>query len=331
MIRICICGNSGHAGTIFETLSVRKDLQITAWCRSYKEENMEAFCTRLETFGMSAKEYEDYATMIQQEKPDIVVIDSIYSKHASLAALALQQNIHVYCDKPLALTWADLDLLKQTASASNGCLWAMQTARFDPWFFTAADLIRKGRIGSPRLYQIQKSYRYGQRPDFYRSRTLHGGLIPWVAIHGIDLLCSLSDEKVQTVYAHHSCCSQRPETGELELSAQLMLTLSDGSSAQISADYLRPETAPTHGDDRLRAAGTQGIIEVYDNCVFLSDEHGYRRQIPLLKTPLIFDEFIRTAFHSENSHILNTAESLRLTELALLARDAADQAHPIQL
>ena len=26
-------------------------------------------------------------------------------------------------------------------------------------------------------------------------------------------------------------------------------------------DYLRPATAPTHGDDRLRIAGTLGVVE----------------------------------------------------------------------
>jgi hypothetical protein len=26
-------------------------------------------------------------------------------------------------------------------------------------------------------------------------------------------------------------------------------------------DHLRPETAPTHGDDRLGLAGTQGVVE----------------------------------------------------------------------
>ena len=40
-----------------------------------------------------------------------------------------------------------------------------------------------------------------------------------------------------------------------------MLTMRNGGVASVTLDYLRPAAAPTHGDERLRIAGTRGVIE----------------------------------------------------------------------
>ena len=78
----------------------------------------------------------------------------------------------------------------------------MQTARYDPWFYTAKCLIDEGAIGDIRLLSARKSYRLGQRAPFFRERALHGGLIPWVAIHGIDFIRYLCTR------TPHSRCSR---------------------------------------------------------------------------------------------------------------------------
>ena len=55
--------------------------------------------------------------------------------------------------------------------------------------------------------------------------------------------------------------------GDLEATSQLMMTMQGGVCAQVSADYLRPANAPTHGDDRVRVVGTESVLEVRDDKV----------------------------------------------------------------
>ena len=47
----------------------------------------------------------------------------------------------------------------------------------------------------------------------------------------------------------------------METATASVLQLDNGGLATLRVDYFRPETAPTHGDDRLRLAGTKGIVE----------------------------------------------------------------------
>jgi len=45
--------------------------------------------------------------------------------------------------------------------------------------------------------------------------------------------------------------------------AGLLLRLANGGTATCHLDFLRPEAAPTHGDDGLRIAGSEGVLEVW--------------------------------------------------------------------
>lgn len=280
--------------------------------------------------GLAPKEYPNYIAMLDAEKPDVLVVDGLFCDHEEMTCTALARGIHVYCDKPLALTLEGLARVRQAAESSSALLWAMQTARYDAWFYTAKTLIDAGAIGDIRLLTAQKSYRLGERADFFRKRAQHGGLIPWVAIHGIDFIRYLYPRAVKTIYAHHSAQANHGY-GDLEVSAQLMMTLEGEVSAQVSADYLRPANAATHGDDRVRAAGTQGVIEVRDEQVWLiNHDHDGSQPVALKHPPMIFEDFIHT-LTGQGTGLLDLSESIEDSRLALLARSAADTGRCLQI
>lgn len=316
MIRVCIIGNSGHAATVTRALPRLPQVEIAGFCRAWDGEPMTEVLEDFAKLGLSPKEYPDYRTMTEAEHPDVLVVDGLFSDHEEMTLYALAHNIHVYCDKPLSLTLEGLKRIEQAASQSSAVLWAMQTARYDPWFYTAKCLIDEGAIGDIRLLSARKSYRLGQRAPFFRERALHGGLIPWVAIHGIDFIRFLYPKAVQQVFASHSTLPGGG-SGELEV------------SAQVSADYLRPANAPTHGDDRVRAAGTRGVIEIENDQVWLINaEHDGRTAMPLRECPMIFEDFIHT-LEGHGTGLLDLTESIEDSRLALLAREAADT-HTVQ-
>lgn len=108
-------------------------------------------------------------------------------------------------------------------------------------------------------------------------------------------------------------------------------TLQGGVTAQVSADYLRPANSPTHGDDRVRVVGTAGVLEVRDDKVWLiNDTHDGTAPEPLLEVPSIFEEFI-AMLEGGGLGLLDLAESIEDSRLALLARDAADAGALIEL
>lgn len=323
MFRICIAGNSGHAATVTRALPRLPQVEIAGWCRAWDGEPMTEVLEDFAKLGLTPPEFPDWRVMLDEGKPDVLVVDGLFSDHEAMTCEALARGIHVYCDKPLALTLEGLERVEAAAQASSALLWAMQTARYDPWFYTAKALIEEGAIGSIRLLTAQKSYRLGQRADFFRHRALHGGLIPWVAIHGIDFIRYLYPQAVDTIFAHHSTKANNGY-GDLEVTAQLMMTMTDGVCAQVSADYLRPANAATHGDDRVRAAGTGGVIEVRGDQVWLINaQNDGSVPVPLRECPMIFEDFIHT-LEGHGTGALDLAESIADSRLALLARESAD-------
>jgi hypothetical protein len=52
-----------------------------------------------------------------------------------------------------------------------------------------------------------------------------------------------------------------PELRDMENVTGSVFRLDNGGTATLRMDYFRPETASSHGDDRLRLAGTRGVLE----------------------------------------------------------------------
>ena len=320
-MKVAIIGSCGHSGVALDGIEKSGGRDILCAYSGTFDDNIECLSARITDSRLGAVHYTDYCEMMDKEKPDICVVDNVFYKHKDAAVAALLRGIPTYCEKPLAL---DIDGLAQIEAAANktgALLWAMQTARYDSWFYTAYNLIKRGAIGRVLMLNAQKSYRLGSRKQYYRKRETYGGTIPWVAIHSLDLIRFLSGSEPSSVYAFHSTsCNQGH--GELESFGQIQLKLENGITASVNFDFLRPEGAPTHGDDRVRVLGSEGVIEVRDSKVYLIDKNG-EGEPALLNPPNIWDAFMEAA--SGGQGLITTSDSIASTKVALIARESADR------
>jgi predicted dehydrogenase len=90
-------------------------------------------------------------------------------------------------------------------------------------------------------------------------------------------------------------------------------------------DYLRPDSAPTHGDDRLRIAGSEGVLEVLgaEGRVLLITASGGSRELELPEEIDFFTDFM-AELSGQGQHLISQEDAFRLTEVCLKARDAAE-------
>ena len=90
-------------------------------------------------------------------------------------------------------------------------------------------------------------------------------------------------------------------------------------------DYLRPESAPTHGDDRLRIAGSEGVLEVFgaEDRVHLITGLDGPRELELPEPVDFFADFL-DELSGKGEHLISQADAFRLTEICLKAREAAE-------
>ena len=92
--------------------------------------------------------YSSFTTMMEQEKPDIVILCSRLPKeHYEQIKYALTHNCHVLCEKPLAETPVQADELIKLSHATGYLVQMAHLARFAPTFRMMKKMIESGEIG----------------------------------------------------------------------------------------------------------------------------------------------------------------------------------------
>ncbi|MBT0570541.1 Gfo/Idh/MocA family oxidoreductase [Curvibacter sp. CHRR-16] len=321
MLTVCIVGGSGHYRYVLEGLDER--IQLAAYAAGSLGEDMGKLETMLAERALQVPRFGHWQGMLDTVKPDIVAVNSHFGDHARISRECLQRGIHVFSEKPVATTLDELAALRAAHGASGQHFSAMFGIRCKPWFLTAHAAVSAGRIGAVRLMHAQKSYKLGTRPAFYTQRESCGGLIPWVGSHAIDWLQWFSGAHFLSVTARHSR-QHNAGHGDLEVSAQCLFDMSHGIAATVSIDYLRPTTAPSHDDDRIRITGTRGVLEVRDKQVCLiNDEAEGPQTLAQLPERSIFASFVDQVLGTADC-IVSSDDAFNATLASLMAREAAD-------
>lgn len=138
------------------------------------------------------------ADLVNDPRVDAVLICTPPEFHASMAAAALTARKHVLCEKPLAQTIDEADLLWKCARRAHGLVAMVNfTLRCRPEFQLAAEIIRQGVLGE--IYQVWGSISQGKwftasgRPSGERADATpwkydRGGVLLDLAPHLIDLV-----------------------------------------------------------------------------------------------------------------------------------------------
>lgn len=346
-MKVCFYGNTGHFFTAFLAKDRLSDMQFAAYCPGYPGEDMGQVLlfagqaqgeypdgweiharSQEKAEACVMKRYESLEEMLDAENPDILVVDNRFSERYGAEYEATSRGIHVYADKPIAVDLTDLKKLYQCVKEQGTVLWAMDTVRYDPWYYTAWNLIKKGAVGKVRMVNCQKSYRLGKRLDFYRERKYYGGTIPWVTIHGIDMVRMVTGKEFLSVYSQQSS-KDNGGYGEMESITTSCFQMEDDILATITTDYYRPENTHSHDDDRMRVVGTEGIVEVIrrdgeHEVRLINAENNGMTPVEQETPPFIFEDFVNT-IRGDGKGLLDVKESFRNAYAAICAQRSADE------
>ena len=297
-MKICFIGACGHSRQAWKYLTTRADVELAGFAPGSEHE------TAVPKFAQDMPYYADYKAMLDEVKPQYAVVSPVFGLTASVIMECAKRGIHVFAEKPVATTLEDLAAVETAVKESGIRFCAMHYLRYDPAFYEGAKLVDK--IGQVKLITAQKSYKYGKRPDWYADPELYGGTIPWVGIHAIDWIYHFTGKKFLTVTTQ--------KVGEM--AALCQFALEDGAIATMNLDYYRPAGAPSHGDDRIRLAGTEGVLEVSGGKVTLMTAEGTQVWEPD-SAPELLEEFLAGGG-------ISAEEIFYLTRVAIVARDGGD-------
>jgi predicted dehydrogenase len=132
--------------------------------------------------------------------------------------------------------------------------------RFERPYLALKQIVESGEIGEVIQISSQKSYKLGERPAWQRNRATYGSTILWIGIHMFDLMRYCSGRDLTAVSSFQGIAGDL-RAGEMENTTTSSFRMDNGGTATLHMDYCRPEAASSHGDDRLRLAGTKGVAE----------------------------------------------------------------------
>ncbi|MHC4983307.1 MAG: Gfo/Idh/MocA family protein [Planctomycetota bacterium] len=322
-MKLAIIGSYGHTGIVLKSKAIGGEVDLVAAARFGPDDAAD-----YESCKPSGrlKVYDDYRRMLDEVRPDVVAVFMPLYRNAEASIAAAEHGCHVISEKPLATTLEDLARLRAAVGQAGVGIVALLAMRCEPAFQAARQAVADGRIGRPILAAAQKSYPFARRDDYYKKRDTYGGSIPWQAIHAIDLVSYCTGKDYAKVAAMHSNACHPSHPG-MEDNGGLLFELVGGGHAVIYFDYLRPwpgDGKRPWGDDRLRVAGSEGILEAaggYRPVQLMTG--GSVEDLPVAAPRDIFAEFV-DAISSRGECVITPGESFRATEVALKARQAAD-------
>lgn len=331
--RLVIIGAAGHAHLVLNDLPRFPQVCFCAYAPSFPGEDVSLYAAHPSATAGPPLAYNDWRSMLEAELPDIVVVCGRFDLNGPLAIAALERGCKVISEKPAAQTLAQVARLRQLVAEGGAPYGMMLNMRYDPPYYTARKLVRQGVIGEPYLVTAQKSYRWGaSRPAWYAHPAHYGSTMTWVGIHAFDYARWISGAEYREVYAYHGNLVHTERPGCQDV-ATVIARLSNSGSATFNLDFLRPSAALTHGDDRLRIAGSEGVLEICDQGTRLEviTAAEYVRAWPLEGSGrTLLSDFV-AAMEGHGELLVSPEEAFSSTEFAIYAAQAAESGQVIRI
>lgn len=321
-MKLAVMGLKGHENVVLAGARELGDVELVAVSED-DPEKLRRFQQK-EPLGKHCETYADWRHLVEHTMMDVCCVSDENGVRIEQLIALIQRGVHVVAEKPLTTTLDDLQRLRRLHESSNARLSMLLTMRHEAKYAAMRDWILKGAIGEPCTASAQKSYRYETRPQWQKERVRLGGIIPYIGVHAMDLMRWLTGLEYTQVSALQANLAT-PEFGETEDHASVLLRFSNGGSATARLDYLRPMTAPSHGDDRVRVVGSEGIIEIAypQNRISLVTKKRPPEEIAFGPTPNLFVDFVRSLREGREARI-TADDCFKATEIVLHARTAAE-------
>ena len=239
-------GAIGHEHNL--AVQATSGLELTAVCDTNPDRIVAA-----KELAPDVASFSDALVMLDSGTLDLVVISTPPNSHYMWAKEALQRNIHVVLEKPMALRAEECDELMALAAAKGLLLVVYQNRRFDADFVTMSRIIREGLIGDVFQYDCFVGG-YSQPCTYWHSNAeVSGGAIFDWGSHFIDQILAVIPDSVSHVSGqNHKRVWMHATNAD---HAQVTITFASGVQATFVNSDLAAARKP-----KFFVLGTKGAI-----------------------------------------------------------------------
>ena len=154
-----------------------------------------------------AKPYRSYEALLENEKPDLLVLNVANGLHAPMAQQAIAAGISALAiEKPLAMGVAQADALIAAARQAGTQVFTILQNRYNPPVRRVKAALEQGRFGKLLSAQVsmfwhrERAY-YEGALSWHADARMAGGVFTNQSVHYLDLLLFLAGDKPKRVYA----------------------------------------------------------------------------------------------------------------------------------
>jgi UDP-N-acetylglucosamine 3-dehydrogenase len=194
------------------------------------------------------------------EQPDGVVVCSENATRCGLVEMAANAGVHVLSEKPIEVTLAAAEAMRDACEANNVKFMTAFPVRFAPSVQNVKDQIDRGDLG--RIYGINginhSEIPRAHRTWFAQKALAGGGAVMDHTVHLVDVMRWFFGCEITEVYAEVDNLFYPGEV-DVDTAGIVLLTFENGTFASIDCSWSRPTTYPRWGQFKMDVVGENGF------------------------------------------------------------------------
>ena len=316
IIKVGIIGAGNIANCHIIAYQKCKDIEVVAVC-DINRERAENFARQYSITHV----YDNHLKMFEDETLDAVSVCVWNNGHAPVSIDALENGIHVLCEKPLA-TSTELALKMQQAAEEHGCiLMPGFCTRYEDGIQLLKTYMDKKMFGN--IYYVKATYlRRNGNPGgwFSDMQRSGGGPVIDLGVHVLDLARYISGGKAISVYAVTNKMQDVSTTSNaphISIDSGDIHDVEDFASALIRMDNnitIQFETSWNHHVEsdlfQFEVYGTKGGARAYPKVFIMTDMAGEINDFHPLHS--IHEENPNYDFDKEIEHFINVIRGVEV-------------------
>lgn len=265
MLKTALVGCGNVSAMHFDAIEKLGCGKITAVCDVVKEkaDSKAAAC--------GAEAFYDFDDMLARADFDVLHICTPHYLHPEMAVKAMKAGKAVFCEKPVAMTYADALKVADTARATGAYFGCCFQNRYNFASREVKRLADAGELGE--LKGIRAFVTWDRGEDYYRADDWHGtlskeggGVCINQAIHTLDLAQWFAGADITDV---KGSVSQKRLAGvvETEDTADALITFSNGVRAVFYGTLCYTANSPVF----IEVLGSRGRAVISDDLTVITD------------------------------------------------------------
>ena len=196
MIRVALIGTGAMVNFHLDAIEKDPDAKLVAVCTAHMESAKKSADPR----GVAA--YDDYVKMLEELKPDAVIINLPHYLHEPCAKVCAEHGCHILLEKPMSTSYQSCLNIIEVCKKNNVLLQVAHPQGFMAETRMAQDIIKSGELGDLVMVHTQRSTTYynANRPKwFWKKETAGGGIWINLGAHCLDQFCQLTGSPIKSI------------------------------------------------------------------------------------------------------------------------------------